>query len=468
MTTRETFHALEQTALTDLRGPEWDAYYAAMTPWLLDPDAYIRKRAVNRLHMAVFSAEGHAASEARRALPEPAPWQPHDNSQRIAWYLATIEEAHARHPDVIAFALEHMRYGGGDAPDDPVMHWLERLREALPPGVDADMIAGTMLLRTPFDADDPADVARVVALLDDPSDHLRACAARALSAMEGEALDAAAMFELIRQKEILRPGIAGPYWSEWSFCQEHVPVDPVAWMMEILERRSGPEPDPLPFNGIDFYLHEICSHSPGMVLRMIAAGHAGIAIETATEMDEVVPDMEPVLRQLADHGDSRIRQRAQFHLAHHYHVLHPEAEASGMIRRWPEWSPDADLFSFHHGEHRALWFVRLYPRREDDRFDDALAWSLIDRVLPPDQRGEVVFHQFDFGKVPPPGPYRLGNVMMWRFSSGATVDLQGDPDSGLWARIAIGGFGAGDRWKPFGDQASGNLTGGERPPRQAG
>jgi hypothetical protein len=468
MADRQTFRALEQTSLTDLRGADWDAYYVAMTPWLLDPDADIRKRAVNRLHLAVFSAEGYAASEARRALPKPAPWQPHDNSARTAWYLEMIEAAHASHRDVIPFALEHLRYGGGHAPDDPVMRWLMRLRDAPPPGVDPGMIEGTILLRSPFDPDDPADVARLVALLDHPSDHVRACAARTMSALDGAALDASDMFALISAKEIIRPGIAGAYWSEWSFCSEHVPVDPIAWMMNILERRSGPEPNDMPFNGIDFYLHEICDHAPEMVQRMIAGGHDELAIETATEMSDNVPGMEPVLRQLADHADSHIRRRAQFHLAHHYHVLHPEAETSGMIRRWPDWSPDADLFSFHHGEHRALWFVRLYPRREDDRFDDALAWSLIDRVLPPDQRGEVVFHQFDFGKVPPPGPYRLGNVMMWRFSSGATVDLQGDPDSGLWARIAIGGFGAGDRWKPFGDQASGNLTGGERPPRQAG
>jgi hypothetical protein len=257
------------------------------------------------------------------------------------------------------------------------------------------------------------------------------------------------MFELIGEKEIIRPGIAGAYWSEWSFCREHVPIDPIAWMMDILSRRSGPEPDGLPFNGIDFHLHELCGTSPDMVTRMLRLGHPELAIQTATEMLEAVPGMEPVLRELAENAAPGIRHKAQFHLAHYYRVLHPEAEASGLIRRRAGWSPEAELFSFHHGEARALWFVTLYPRDPDSRFDEATAWLLVDRLLPPALRGDLVAHHLDLARGPAPRPFRLGRQMMWRFASGACVDLTGDPDAGTWSRIDVMGLKLGQLWAPF-------------------
>jgi hypothetical protein len=219
--------------------------------------------------------------------------------------------------------------------------------------------------------------------------------------------------------------------------------------MDILERRNGPEPEDMPFNGIDFYLHEICDHSPDTVLRMIRRGHVNLAIETATETLGTVPGMAPVLRQLADHADQRIRNRAQSHLAHYYRFLHPEAEKRGAIRHWPDWSSQADVYSFHHDKNGALWFIVIYPREEGGQFVDKLAWALIDRAMPPALRGEVGFHYLHFSKEPPPGPYSLGNQLMWRFTSGAFLDMHGDPDGKIWSRIDIGGAHPGSRWEPF-------------------
>jgi hypothetical protein len=445
MTNATTFASLEQTSLTDLRGAEWDAYYADMVPWLLDADADIRKRAINRLCTAVLWAEPNSVVRARND----GVTIPHDQIVRIGWLLDGFDAAHVIQPDIIPFCLDHLRHQNSTSTDDPVMQWLERLRSSPPPSVDPGMIEGTILLRQPFDEDDPADVARLVALLDHRSNYVRACAARSMSVAEGDALDARSMFALIKEKEIIRPGIAGPYWTEWGFCRDYVPIDPIEWMMDILERRSGPEPEDMPFNGIDFYLHEICDHSPETVLRMMRGGHYNLAIETATETLGRVPGMEPVLRQLADHPEHHIRNRAQFHLAHHYRFLHPEAEERGAIRRWPDWSLHVDVFSFHHGEKRALWFIVIYPREIGGQFTDSFAWSLIDRAMPPELRGAVDFHHLHFDKEPLPTPYRLGNQLMWRFTSGASLEMQGDPDSKTWSRIDIGGAHLGSRWDPF-------------------
>jgi hypothetical protein len=460
MTTPRSFRELEQVSVSHLRGAEWDAYYAELATWLGSADADIQKRAINRLFGAAFWAEGHAASQALReqALREqgkpehegPPPWQPYDNSARMSWLLSVFDAAHIQHNDVIPMVIREMLTGSVTGPDDPIMLWLERLRETPPPGVDPGLIEGAIVLKQPFDEDDPADVARLVALLDHPSDLVRACAAHCMTGRSGDALDAAAMFALIKEKEIIRPGIAGPYSAEWVWS-DNIPVDPIAWMMDILERRSGPEPDDMPFTGIDFYLHEICASSPEAVQRMIRGGHFELAIETATEHLEHIPGMEPVLFELADHPASAIRQKAQSHLAQYYRVLHPEAERLGIIRRWPDWSPDADVFSFHHGEERKLWFITIYPPDASKPFSDAAAWTLIDQALPPDLRGALDFPIMDYAKVPPPAPYRLRDMMMWRFTSGASVDLRGDPDTKTWTRINIIGTHLGERWKPFSD-----------------
>jgi hypothetical protein len=445
MSAGQTFATLEQDSLIYTSSAEWDAYYVAMQPWLLDADANIRERAINRLCTAVFFAEGQATARVSRA------GEAHSSNrvQRTIWLLNAFDNAHTRHSDIIPICLKHLTYQDDSDAQDPVTPWLERLLAAPPAGVDPGMIEGTILLRQAFDEDDPVDVARLVALLDHPSNYVRACAARRMSVMEGDALNAADMFALIKEKEIIRPGIAGPYWLEWGFCQENLPIDPIEWMMDILERRSGPEPDDMPFNGIDFYLHEICDHSPETVLRMMKAGHFNLALETATESRGIVLGMEPILRQLADHSDHHIRNRSQFHLAHHYRFLHSEAEDRGTIRRWLNWSADAEVFSFHYGENRALWFLAIYPRDVVGHFADILAWSLIDQALPPDLRGEIDFHPMHFSKEPPPAPYRLGNQMMWKFTSGATLEMHGDPDGKIWSRIDIGGAHLGNRWNPF-------------------
>jgi hypothetical protein len=427
------FHALERTPQGDISGADWDTYYAALIPWLRSPDADIRSRAINRLFMAALWSEPRDAA------------RPMARNPRVAWLLGVIDEAQRERHDVIAFVLDQIRYQDTGDADDPVPPWLERLRAAPPEGVPPEIVEGAILMRQPFDADDPAAVARLVALLDHPSDHIRACAARSMSACDGEALDAAAMFALVKEKDIVRPGIAGAYWTEWSFCRDSVPVDPAAWMMEILERRSGPEPTGLPFNGIDFHLHEICGAAPAMITRMIDAGHIPLAIESATEMRRAIDGMEPVLQRLAADTDALVRARAQRHLAGYYRVLHPEAEERGMISRWQDAS--ADVFGLRLGESGALSVLVIYPPSEAAGFTDAEAWSIVDRLLPPDMRGAVAAHPLASPKSPP-GPYRLGGQMMWRFASGPSLEMHGDPDARTWTRIDIIG-GSLKAWEPF-------------------
>jgi hypothetical protein len=262
---------------------------------------------------------------------------------------------------------------------------------------------------------------RLIALLDHPSSRVRAEAACTLRDFDDDQI---ALFDLIKEKELLRPGLAGPFWSKFHMDDwRRSPIDAVAWMLDILEHRSGPEPslDEMGYVGIDFYLHELCSTMPEAMRRMIDGGHIELATETACEMHEVITGMEPLLIELGHHTDGRIARRARLQLAMFYRVLHP-AIADGSIRHWPEWDGQAEAFSFHWGENRALWFIVLYPRTGPD-FDNATAWALIDRALPPDLRGPTVRHLLDWKKDELPGAFDMPHSRMVQFASGAHVTL---------------------------------------------
>jgi hypothetical protein len=441
------FERLARVDLSAIRGESaWDAHLAALRPWLLDADGDVRARALERLAMGVLAAERGSVVVARNEGVAIA----HDPPSRLAWLLDAIEAAHAVHADMIPAFLGELRYKGDPPFDTLLIPWLRRLAAAPPAGVDPDMAAGTILLLEPaVDEDDPQAVQRLVALLDHASDYVRACAAKRLADVDGGCMDAAAVFALIRQTELARPGVAGPFWSAWQFHAEHAPVEPVAWMMDIIENRAGPEPLGMPFNGIDFHLHEIADRSPETVLRLLKVGRTDIAIETATEARRAVAGMEEALLLLADDADGSIRRRAQMHLAMYYSVLHPEAQASGAIRRHDGWSDDAEVTSFRYGEENRLWFVVLTPRAADAPFTDAAAWALIDRLLPPASRGPLVRHHLAFDDAGPPEPHRLGDDLLHRYAAGEEARLTGDVDARTWTRIEVAGWKLGAAWAPF-------------------
>jgi hypothetical protein len=440
------FEALRAVDLSEIRGEAaWSAHNALLEPWLIHADQEIRRQALERLTMGILAAEEGSVVVARNEGVTVS----HDPPARLQRLLAVVEAAHAAHPDMIPAFLGELRHKH-DAPFVAgLLTWLRGLAESPPDGVDPGMIEGTMLLLQRFDEDDPADVSRLVGLLDHASEYVRACAAKQLANVDGAAMDAAALFALIREKELVRPGIAGAFWSDWQFSAEHAPVEPLSWMLDIVENRAGPEPEHMPFNGIDFYLHEIADRSPETVLRLLACGRGDIAIETATEMRGVVEDMRPVLLRLADDHDPGIAHRARMHLAMYYRVLHPAAEAAGLIRHWPDWALEADTFSFHHDNGKKLWFVVLYPRSSGGVFSDAGAWALIDRLLPPDQRGPLVHHDFDYPKDGPARAYRLGDQLMHRYAL-SEVTLTGDVTSQAWTRLDVMGWKLGPGWAPFG------------------
>ena len=81
--------------------------------------------------------------------------------------------------------------------------------------------------------------------------------------------------------------------------------------MNLLERRRGPLPADMPFNDIEFYLHELCRHSPAHVRRMIDGGFLELALMTATEDPDYHTIMVPLIQELnasENNGDGYTKQ----------------------------------------------------------------------------------------------------------------------------------------------------------------
>lgn len=153
---------------------------------------------------------------------------------------------------------------------------------------------------------------------------------------------------MIGAKEIIRPGIAGPFWSDIQFGYDG-PIDVTEWMLDILERRQGPEPSDMPYNGLDFYLHELCDGSLNAIARMLKSGHKALALETATETHGVVAGMKDMLLDLGDDADLVFAHGAWEHLARYYQCLHPKATQCAEIQHYPQWALGADAFVIRQG-----------------------------------------------------------------------------------------------------------------------
>lgn len=417
-----SFWDLHGLQLHSLSPCEWDVYYPRMSGFLTDADSSIRDGAIERLCMAVFwaermSARGSSGTDARSLA-------------RLGWLLDRIEAAAAKHDDVKDAFLDHMRYHGDGEPfAGPVT---ERFRAWLNVESDADLqekLRGAIVLHEP-EGDMDAGIARLVALLDDPSAYVRACAAHRLGERVGECDDDLLAF--ISAKDIERPGVAGPFWSACGFREGEGP-DAAEWMLNILANRNGPEPEHLPFNGVDFHLHEICDGSPESVEMMLRLGHKALAAQTATERRGVVPGMEPVLRRLGDDPDPEIAKYAVWHLAFYYAVLHPRAGEFGVASE-PDWDSRVALFRIDMavGAHTRASCV-LYAK-DADGLSEKDSWALVDRLVSPERRGALGPHELSFDDVAE--PYRLGLELLYKFAN-ARVEFWGDPDAQRWKRVEI-------------------------------
>jgi hypothetical protein len=311
------FAALREAPLHMLWGAAWSAYYLAMEPWMHHERVDVRASAVERLTMATFWAEfgGHprGASEVARARA------------RLAWLIGEVGRSHLVHDDTIPAFLRGLRYHGYTEPyRTPVLAWLDTLVCEQSINVDAGLIEGTRLLIAGVGDDLPTSMTHWLRRLDHSSDYVRACAAYQLGNFSDEETSPCRieLFSLIGTRERNRPGIAGPFWTPQYSGSIDLDLEQkeqaTAWMLDLLEQRQGKIPADMPFNDIVFYLHELCSLSPLHMWRMLRGGHIALALMTATEINDPVEGVEPILTVLSADADPDIAARARNHLTAHY------------------------------------------------------------------------------------------------------------------------------------------------------
>lgn len=315
----DTFGTLCSTDISEIPPEGWADYDAQMQPWLTSGDAHVRGRAVGRLVMAVFWAEPMSILRRDRSAVDDAL-----AVARLDWLLQAIGDAHARHADIIPIFLKTLHHHGDRPPfAAPLTAWLTGIQAAPPAGVDPEQAMGLRLLVQPFETW-PEMAASLLPFLDHPASYPRACAARRLGDCAYAQVDPAEqeVIALVVEKELARPGVLGPFQStRHDFTTQH---DTASWLLDILERRNGWPPADMPFNDIDFYLHELCSTSPHLVRRMLDNGFEHLAYLTATEHSTPIDGMEPLLRELTRSADPHIAGSAARHLANQYGPAGPQ------------------------------------------------------------------------------------------------------------------------------------------------
>lgn len=314
----EAFFRLREAPLHAYGAAQWLTYDPAMIAFLTHPRADIRAMAIERLAMATLHWDYRHTDDAKqknKVLPI-----------RVERLLNAITAAHATYTDVIPEFLRNLRWHGDDPHIAPqLLRWLAEVESASPPVADPGMIRGTHILIAPPLQEDAQQTDQWIAYLDDPSDWVRGCAARKLASVidddENDNHDKK-LVALIAAHEIARPGVAGPFSGEfYSGCAYGPWGDAPSmaeWMMDLLERRHGPAPGDMPFNDIDFFLHELCSTSPAMMQRMLDGGFVYLAYLTATEELHAVEGVKPILEQLTRVDHQQIAAAAANHLKRHY------------------------------------------------------------------------------------------------------------------------------------------------------
>ncbi|CEJ12684.1 hypothetical protein BN1110_02984 [bacterium YEK0313] len=438
-----SFQLLRDAPLHRFTPAEWTGWYPRVAAHLAGEDPATRAAALERLVMAVFRAEPGTLSGPERDAHA---------RDRAVWFLETLAAAQRRHPELLAAFLEHLRWHGDDEPFPAVLlPWLRALRAQRLPEVPGDRIDAAELLIGGLAWTDRGDLP---ALFDHASDYVRSCAAcmfgrQGLAYGDGDqdVMDPD-IIDRLTAKELERPGLAGPFWSGCMFFGDYDGFgrDPVAWMLDIIERRNGPEPADMAANGIDFHIHELAAGDPAAIRRLARSGRTGLALMAATEIHDAVPAVAPVLRELAGHADRDIAWGAQAHLARYYGEAHPAAPPE-RLKYLPGSRLGVDALVIRYGEAPRWSDLAVFFPSGRDAFDTDEAWSVIDAAMPPEARGDIEKHplaRHDDGA----GPVRVARNEHRSYAH-CQIVLSGEPEAQRWQRIEMGARHRSDHWRPF-------------------
>lgn len=255
-------------------------------------------------------------------------------------------------------------------------------------------------------------------------------------------IDFPEIVQIILEKEIEAPGIAGAflgaiYYSLEEIYQKYPEINFKDWILEILAKRKQPEPH-LPVNGIDFYAHEILAKDPEYIQKLIDLKLENIAIMAATQVYH--PDLKNILIQLTQHHTLKIKKLACWHLAYHYQTL--EASCIHFVEKIV--NKNAEIF-LNYEEDNAPYAAIIYLK---EALNDSKAWQWIDIIVPKALQGEKTlpllakpFQSTEKGSV-------VNNTVNWNIGQGIVVTFEGDIEKRLWHRLQVIWYGKQNTWYP--------------------
>ena len=419
---------IEVFELSEIHSPEeWTDYFDKAVGLLACSDHDVRDYAVNRLQNAVW-----AESSQRYRAPA---FQPPTARAR----LAPILQALLNIDEPAYYLMTFLRWGSyQEEHKDFLSSWLAA--DDTVKVLDSEAILVCKIMTELYDNDDWQQARLFLEpLFDHQSDLVRAAAAAAFGEMyNNDALHLPALGESLlraRDLEIARPGFAGPFVGPLLLNGldqgqlEGSGIKVGDWMLEIIAKRSGPEPE-LPFyNGIDFYAHEHLSTDSKSVAKLIELGAEETAAMAATEEDFVVEGMQPLLEQLADSMNDFVARICAWHLAYHYRFLHQSAIDRGFVAAIKR--QDVEIFYVYdrqsHGDRP--YAAVIYPVAES--LDDQAAWQWVDKLVPPAVRPPMEDNDFPY-KTPQIYPGRAVYVYGPYF-----IKFYGAGESSRWQKIWV-------------------------------
>lgn len=431
-------------------GSGWDAIFEKLMVLLATDDPEVVDLALERTASALWY---------EKYMPRPNCGEGGNKpGERLSDVLATL----GRRPDVSDRLLTFVRHTRLLAKDNEFRmafrDWLDDFRPTAEAAEEWDIAALAARIRVgAFGGDWATASPHLTNLLDHPSRHVRACAAATLGELIADTGEQFVFFELmkdIHDRELERPGIAGPFYGciyrELDELAGNEQAYVKNWMLSILENRKAPEPDLLDFhfNGIDFHAHELFSGDPEGVRELIRIGRMDIAVAAASDENERIEGMENVLIELGNSDDSETCRRASWHLAYCYRVLHQEGKKRGFVSMIDFPDGEALFLNGHPESPRFPYSAVLYPSAGESFSSDEIdKW--IDRLLPPDIRGEPKsFYPCGWhGETIGDGQVSR-NKVYYSWECGAVGNLKGDVAARDWHSLTIIWHGEEKSWTP--------------------
>lgn len=426
---------------------EWNEVFSLLYSAMESDDLDLIECAIGRAFAAIWAEQYQGDTDEQ--------FKAQSALSRLRHILKIIEKQIERAPkifDVVCFEGIHR---GGHLIKPALLTWIDKIggSSAFQPFIDKDSILSWQIGLDVFGDTWETAGRKLLGFLDHSNLIVRATAADKLAQFynyNDPPLKLDEIMALILKKEIRRPGIAGPFWGAISFYIEHDleksgrSGDIDEWFFAILENRESEEPELEYFNTIDFHSHERFAGCAEHIQRLIDIGRIDIAIMAATENDQEIPEIRPVLVKLGYEADPEVVRLAAWGLAYHYRYIHPEGQRRSFVKRISRPSGVDFFLNYSTKNPDYPYSIVIYPHSKLPGFTSESAWRLADQLMPPSLRGKMESKY--------PANENESRVFKdrtgYHFHQGAHITFYGQPGKEIWHRIIIIWQGTPELWDP--------------------